>query len=114
MSYGRAALAAEVRGVLLSKVGPLLRQVVLREDGRDWAGRNAGAAVDALDRIDEELLGLAEAVFILFGVDAIDRTCVHTGGVLGADTGFCNDICHSDFSGKLNCSTLIVAQIPSG
>jgi hypothetical protein len=27
-------------------------------------------------------------------VDAIDWTGVHTGGVLGADTGFCNDVCH--------------------
>jgi hypothetical protein len=27
-------------------------------------------------------------------VDAIDRTSVHTGGVLGADTGFCDNVCH--------------------
>ena len=90
-------LAAEVLGVFLGKAGPLLRQVVLREDGRDRAGRNAGAAVNALDRIDEQLIGFAEAVLVLLGVDAIDRSCVYTGGVLCADTGFCNDIGHLKF-----------------
>ena len=92
--WGWAALAAEVRGVFLGKVSPLFRKIVEREDGRYRAGRNAGAAVDALDWVDEELVRLGEAVFVLFGVDAIDRTCVYTGGVLGADTGFCNDVGH--------------------
>src|ERR1700733_7942315 len=87
-------LPAEVCSVLLSKVGPLLRQVVLREDCRHGAGGNAGAAVDALDRIDKELVSRSVTVFVLLGVDAIDRTGVHTGGVLGADTGFCNDVSH--------------------
>jgi hypothetical protein len=41
-----------------------------------------------------KLVGLGVAVFVLLGVDAIDRTGVYTGGVLGADTGFCNDVCH--------------------
>ena len=87
-------LAAEVRGVLLREVGPFLGQVVGGKDGRNRAGRNAGAAVDALDRIDEELLGVTVVGFVLLGVDAIDRTGVYASGVLGADTRFCNDISH--------------------
>jgi hypothetical protein len=47
-------------------------------------------------------------------VDAIDRTGVHTGGVLGADTGFCNDVCISDLSRGTESSTLIVAQEAGG
>jgi hypothetical protein len=43
-------------------------------------------------------------------VNAIDRTSVYTGGVLRADTRFCNDICHLDFLRGDELSTLIVAQ----
>src|SRR6185437_5704142 len=90
-----------MRGVLLREVRPLLRQVVCRKDGRNRARRNAGAAVDALNGIDEELLGLAESVFVLLGVDAIHGTRIYAGGVLGADTGFCNHICHLDLSPEM-------------
>ncbi len=112
-------LAAEVRCVLLGEVSPHF-------SGRSsWAkmadtgaGRNACATVDALDRIDEQLICLSVARFVLLGVDAIDRTSVYAGGVLGADTGFCNDVCHLwSLRGAL-LSTLIVAQdtrgIPGG
>src|SRR5580658_3148026 len=94
LSENESRSAAVVGGVLLGKAGPLFRQVVLREDGRNRARRNACAAVDALDRINEQLNRLAVTVLVLLGVDAIDRTGVHTGGVLGADTGFCNDVGH--------------------
>jgi hypothetical protein len=70
----------------------------LREDCRNRAGRHARVAVDALDRIDKQLIGLGEAGFVLLGVDAIDRTSVYAGGVLGADTGFSNDVCHRAIS----------------
>src|ERR1039458_6644355 len=87
-------LPAEVRGVLLGKVGPLLRQIVLRKDGRHRTCRHACSAVDALDRVNEQLIRFGKTGFIFLGVDAIDGTGVYTGGVLGADTGFCNDVCH--------------------
>jgi hypothetical protein len=95
-------------------MGPLLRQVVGGKDCRDGAGRDASAAVDALDRIDEELFFLGVAVLVLLGVDAIDRTGVYTSGVLGADTRFCNDISHFLNSPGDELSTLIVAQDPAG
>ena len=88
------ALAAKMFGVLFGKVSPLLRQVVLREDGRDRTDRHARAAIDALDGIDKKLIGVGVARLIFLGVNAIDRTSVYTGGVLGADTGFCNDVSH--------------------
>ena len=96
-STGRRAgyrLTSEVCRVLLGKVRPLLWQIVLRKNGRNRTGRDASAAIDALDRVNEQLVGLGEAGLVLLGVDAIDRTGVHTGGVLGADTGFCNDVGH--------------------
>ena len=42
--------------VLLDVGVPLLGQVVQREDRLNGADRNAGAAVDALNRVDEELV----------------------------------------------------------
>src|ERR1035441_388618 len=104
-------LAAEVCGVLLGEVSPLLGQVILRKDRGNRAGRYACTAVDALDWIDEQLVRLAEAGFVFFGVNAIDRAGVYTGGVFGADTGFCNDVCHRDLSEE-KVSTLIVAHGP--
>jgi hypothetical protein len=95
-------------------MGPLLRQVVQREDGRYRARRDAGAAVDAFDRIDKQLFGLSKAGFIFFGVDAIDWAGVYTGGVLGADTGFCDHIGHRELLRKSFVSTLIVAQDTTG
>src|SRR5579863_991608 len=90
--------AAEVGRVLFSVAGPLFRQVIEGKDRRDGAGRHAGAAIDALDRINEELIGRAVVAFVFLRVDAIDRTGVHAGGVLGADTGFCNHVCHLESS----------------
>lgn len=60
-------LAPEVRGVLLREVRPLFRQIVGRKDGRDWACRHTRTTIDALDRIDEQLVGLAVTGFILLG-----------------------------------------------
>src|SRR6266852_3940126 len=90
-----------VVGVLLDVGVPLLGQVVQREDRRNGADRNAGAAVDALNRVDEELVYRIElwpAVFVLrvlFRMDAIDRAGVHACGVFRSDAGFGNDIRHN-------------------
>ena len=103
-------LAAEVCSVLLGEVRPFLGQIVLGEDCRHRAGRNARAAIDALNRIDEQLIGGGVIGFVFLGVDAIDRASVHTGGVLGADTGFCDHVCHRQFLRKGFFSTLMVAH----
>src|SRR5580692_10907893 len=87
-------LAAEVGGVLVSKARPLFGQVVSSENGRHWADRNAGAAVDALHWIDEELLRRSVPRFILLGMNAIYRAGVHASCVFSSDAGFCDHVCH--------------------
>src|SRR5688500_4174581 len=49
---------------------------VVGEDGVDRAGGFAGAAVDALVRVDVQHLLGAEVGFVLLGVDAVHRTHV--------------------------------------
>jgi hypothetical protein len=88
------ALAAEVSGVLFLEVGPLLGKVISGEDRRDRADWNAGAAVDALDGIDEELIVGFATGLVSLGVNAVYGAGVYTGAILGADTGFCDYICH--------------------
>jgi hypothetical protein len=54
--FVRLELASfDVVGVLLDIGVPLLGKVVQREDRRKWTDWYAGAAVDALDRVNEEL-----------------------------------------------------------
>src|SRR4029077_16393719 len=78
---GGAARGAEVLEELhvgLVEVLPLLRCVVLVEDRLDRADRLAGAAVDALVRVDvERALAL---------VDAVDRALLDAGLVLHIHT----------------------------
>jgi hypothetical protein len=91
----------DVVGVLLDIGVPFLRQVVQREDRRNGADRNASAAVDTFDRVDEQLVHRIEprpAIFVLrvlFRMNAIDRAGVHACSVFRSDAGFGNDICHS-------------------
>jgi hypothetical protein len=83
-----------MRGVLLLKFSPFFRQIISRIDSRDGADRNARAAVNALDRIDEELIGLAMIALILLGVDAVHRASIDARGILRSDARLCDYICH--------------------
>ena len=87
-------LAAKILGVALGEVLPFFRQVVDSEDGRDRADRDAGAAVNALDRVNLEHLFAAVCGFILLGMDTIHGTCIDTGSVLGSNTRFCDYVSH--------------------
>src|SRR6266511_2133851 len=95
---GRSLLTAKVLCVALLEVLPLFRQVVDGEDGRDRADRNAGAAVDALDRVDIDHLLFGESGLIFLGVNAIYRACIDAGGVLGSNAGFCDYVGHDWFA----------------
>jgi hypothetical protein len=86
--------APKVRGVFFREVRPLLRQIVGGEDGRYRADRNAGAAVNALDRIDEQLIDCAEIAFVFLRVDTVDRARIDTGVIFSADAGFSDYISH--------------------
>jgi hypothetical protein len=88
-------LTLEIIGVDLCEVRPLLRQIVQRENRRYGAHGDAGAAIDAFDGIDVNHVDTREIGFVLFGVDAIHRTSVDAGRILGSDTGFRNYISHS-------------------
>jgi hypothetical protein len=68
--------------------GPLLREVVLEEDGLDWTDLGADAAVDALVGVDEVLIGIVRRV------DAVDRTDLDTAIVLDADAWLGDHIRH--------------------
>jgi hypothetical protein len=97
-TYRKTALAAEVGGVLFAEAFPLLGQVVAAEDRGDRADGYAGAAVDALDGIDKELISGLGAVLVRLGVNTIYGTSVHTRPILGANTGFRDYIRHLNFS----------------
>src|SRR5215471_1020187 len=92
--------AFDVVGVFLNVRVPLLGKVIEREDRRNRADWHARAAVDALHRVNEELVNLFElraAVFVLcvlFRMNAVHWARIHTGRILGPDTGFRNNICH--------------------
>src|ERR1035438_7586646 len=56
-----ARLAAEILGVALGVLFPLLGQIVERENRRNRTHGHAGAAINALDRIDvKHLFGRSE------------------------------------------------------
>src|SRR4029450_9183011 len=95
--FVRLELASfDVAGVLLNVGVPLLGKVIQREDRRNWADWYAGAAVDALDRVNEQLVNLFEpraAVFVLgvlFRMDAAHWAGIHPRRILSPDTGFCD------------------------
>src|SRR5215216_6078348 len=73
-------------GVLCDVALHLLGDLVLGIDSLDWALRLAGAAVYALLGVYEELIPAV--------IDAVDRTDLDTGLVLGAYTGLRNNIGH--------------------
>src|SRR4029079_565159 len=86
------------RRVLLREVLPLVRHFVEREDGFHRARRHAGAAIDALVRLDEEHLGGFEGRLVLARMNAVDRTHVDAGRVLRADAGFRDYVSHRSSS----------------
>ena len=88
-------------GVLL----PLLRELVLGEARVDGARLDAGVAVDALVRIDEELLDVVVVGLVRRGMDAVDGADLYAGVVLLADAGLRDDVCQ----GAVFLSRVVVA-----
>jgi hypothetical protein len=83
-----------LRDVRLIFVGHL----VFGENRVHRALRLTGSAVDALIRINIELVRPFEPGLILARVDTVDRANVHTGGVLDVDARFRDYIRHPTFS----------------
>ena len=88
-------------GVRLLVILPFLGKIVGGKDGRDRADGHTCPAVDAFNRIDKDLIQFRELRLILFGMNAIYRAGVDSGGILGADAGFCNYISHKTFGFSL-------------
>src|SRR5438132_142650 len=81
-------------GVLLGVACPFLRQIFQSENRRYRASRDAGAAVNAFIRVDVELLDTFKGRFILFGMNTVHRTDIHTGSVFCANARLGNNVSH--------------------
>jgi hypothetical protein len=79
-------LQTEVNAVLGDERRLIAGHVFLWEDCADRAGWDASAAVDALVRVNVEL--------VVAFVDALDGANFDAGGIFGADAGLSNDVCH--------------------
>ena len=80
--------------VQLDVLRPLFGEIFLGVDRLDRTFIHTEPTVDAGVCIDEELIGGIKAIVIRLRVDAIDRTDLHTGGVLCSDAWFRNDMGH--------------------
>src|SRR4051812_19110741 len=85
------AKSGEESFVLLDVLVPLLRDGILGEDRLDRAFGLAGTAVDALLRIDEELIRAL--------VDAVHGAHVDAGPIFGVEAGLCDYVSHDYDSG---------------
>src|SRR5439155_927180 len=81
-------------GVDLGVLVPFRRELVLGEAGVHRTGLDAGIAVDAFIRVDVEHLDRFVVGLVRRRMDAVDRTNLDTGIVLGADARLCNDVGH--------------------
>src|SRR6185312_13805358 len=86
--------STEVLGVLRLVFLPFFRQIVGSKDCRHRTHRNAGAAVNTLDGIDEQLVSIGKLFRILLRMNAIHWARVHACRVLGANARFCNYVSH--------------------
>src|SRR6516165_340513 len=92
---GRRLLFVVPVGVHRGELLPLFGEIFESEDGGDGTDRDAGAAVDTLDRIDVQHGFGRIGRFVFARVDAVHRANINTGGVLGVDARFGNYISHS-------------------
>src|SRR6185437_3968466 len=90
--------ASIVLCVDLHVVLPLVRQVVGCIDGRHRADWHTGAAVDALHRINIELLRSFVLRFPFARMDAVHGAGIHASSVFGPDARFSNDVGHDSDS----------------
>src|SRR4051812_24107978 len=93
---GRSA-TLEVLDVDLGEPLPLVGQLVLGEARVDRARLDAGVAVDALLRVDVELLHLVVVRLLRRRMDAVDRAHLDARVVLRADARLGDDVGHCLF-----------------
>jgi hypothetical protein len=79
-------LQTEVNAVLGDERRLIARHIFLWVDRADGASWDASATVDALIRVNVEL--------VVAFVDALDGANLDAGGIFGADAGLSDDVCH--------------------
>jgi len=87
------AVLSKMICVDLSKMLPLLRDVLITKDRFDRTSRLARTAIDALIRVDVKHLSGLELWLILAGMNAVHRTNVDASRVFGPNTGFADHVC---------------------
>ena len=75
-----------MRAVLGDERRLIARHVFFWVDGTDRAGWDASAAIDALVRVNVEL--------VVTLVNAFDGANFDAGGIFGSDAGLSDDVCH--------------------
>ena len=80
----------------LDVLRPLRGHGALLEDRAHRAGRLAGAAVNALLRVDLEHINAVEVVFALSWMNAVHRAYIHAGSIFDTDTGLRDYIRHGN------------------
>src|SRR4051795_8938128 len=93
-SVSDLALVLEVARVDLDVTLPLVGELILGEAGVHRAGLDAGVAVDALFRVDVELLDLVVIRLVRSRMDAVDRAHLDARVVLLPDAGLCDHVGH--------------------
>src|SRR5277367_918476 len=73
---------------------PFFGKVFQGKNGGNGTDRDAGTAIDALHRIDVQLLFGFVAFFVFAGVDTIHRANVNAGGIFCADTRLGDYVSH--------------------
>src|SRR3954465_7619303 len=98
--YGNwpASAVLEVLRVDLAEALPLVGHLVLGEARVDRARLDAGVAVDALLRVDVELLDGVVVGLVRSRMDAVDRADLGAGVVLLSDAGLGDDVGHGSCS----------------
>src|ERR1700724_3755417 len=91
-------------GVSCGESVPLLGEIFECKNRRHRANRNTGATVDAFIGIDEELLFPIEIRLVFPRMDAVYRTDVHAGCILGSDAGLGNYVSHLTHSSTGDCA----------
>jgi hypothetical protein len=82
----------------LLKFQPSIGQIRIGENCRYRTHRNAGAAMDAFQRVDVQHPLLLERRFLAARMNAVDWTGVNTRGVLHAYAGSSNYVSHRQVS----------------
>jgi len=75
---------------------PFFRQIIEREDRRNWTNRHTRSTVDTLDWVDVQLSLGRKIVLIFPGMNAVNRACIHACRVLCSNTGFSNYVSHEN------------------